>query len=169
MKKFVLASAAMIALVAAPARAADISARPVYKTAPVAAPLPYNWTGFYIGGSLGGRWAEPVWTTTCLIPGFSPANPCPTGGLPARLAFNNPASFDSASLRGGIYGGYNWQLNPTWVVGIEGDFGWAKNRKTIAGIPGAEDPAIAGSPGLDTSTVKETWDAGIRGRLGFLV
>jgi outer membrane immunogenic protein len=85
-----------------------------------------------------------------------------------RLAFNNPATFNSSGFRGGSYGGYNWQFG-VGVIGIEGDWAWGRNSKTLAGIPGAENPAVAGSPGLDTSTVKETWDAGIRGRLGFLV
>jgi outer membrane immunogenic protein len=57
-----------------------------------------------------------------------------------------------------------------WVVGVEGDFGWADNNsKTIAGIPGAENPTIIGSPGLDTASVKETWDAGARLRAGYLI
>jgi outer membrane immunogenic protein len=142
---------------ACPALAADL---PVKARPPAAAPIPSSWTGFYVGGSIGARWADPVWTTTCLAP--------MAGGCfdPARLAVNNPAGFDSTSLRGGVYGGYNWQLAPMWVVGVEGDFAWARNRKTIAGIPGADQPGFA--PG-DTATVKQTWDAGVRGRVGFLI
>src|ERR1051326_484665 len=55
MKKFLLATVALVALGAtAPALAADLAARP-YTKAPAytAAPI-YNWTGFYIGGHLGG-------------------------------------------------------------------------------------------------------------------
>jgi outer membrane immunogenic protein len=54
------------------------------------------------------------------------------------------------------------------VVGVEGDFAWANNSATNVGIPGAEFQA-PGTPGGDTSTVKETWDAGIRARLGYLI
>ncbi len=54
MKKFLLAATALVALTAH-AAAADLPARtytkaPVY-TAPAAV---YNWTGFYIGGHVGG-------------------------------------------------------------------------------------------------------------------
>src|ERR1700676_3394742 len=58
MKKFLLATVALAAF-AAPALGADLAARPSYynKAAPVyAAPL-YNWTGFYIGGHVGGAFA----------------------------------------------------------------------------------------------------------------
>src|SRR5258708_19066996 len=54
MKKFLLATVALVALGATvPALAADLAARP-YTKAPAYAPQPiYNWTGFYIGGPLG--------------------------------------------------------------------------------------------------------------------
>jgi outer membrane immunogenic protein len=49
MKKFLLASAALVALSAfAPATAADLAARP-YTKAPPAPVAVYNWTGFYLG------------------------------------------------------------------------------------------------------------------------
>jgi outer membrane immunogenic protein len=142
------------------------------KASPVA--ISSNWTGFYIGGSLGGRWTSSDWTTTCLSSGAAGGSGCPLNanfvpGATNRFANNNPTDFNSSSLRAGLYGGYNWQFSSRWVAGIEGDFAWANNNKMIAGIPGAEDPTVAGSPGLDTSTVKETWDAGIRGRLGYLI
>ena len=57
MKKFLLATVALVALVgiAAPASAADmaVKAAPV----PYVAPM-YNWSGFYIGGN-GGWGSEP--------------------------------------------------------------------------------------------------------------
>jgi outer membrane immunogenic protein len=135
--------------------------------APIA-PIANNWTGFYLGGSVGGRWANSEWTTTCLQPGYRGIDGCPNN-YPVLIANDNPATFDSASFRGGIYGGYNWQVAPLWIVGIEGDVAWAKNNKNHAGIPGGWTPTGPGSPGLDSSNVKETWDAGIRGRLGFLI
>jgi outer membrane immunogenic protein len=54
------------------------------------------------------------------------------------------------------------------VVGWEGDIAWANNNKTIVGIPGLESPTVAGAPGGDFSNIKQTWDASIRGRAGFL-
>ena len=54
MKKFLLGTVALVALGAtAPALAADLPAR-TYTKAPVYAAPIYNWTGFYIGGHIGG-------------------------------------------------------------------------------------------------------------------
>jgi outer membrane immunogenic protein len=154
-----LAGALSLGLVTA-ASAADmaVKARPV-------APLPvFSWTGFYIGGAIGGRWTDNSWNTSCQETGF--AATCVV--FADRFATNNSQKFNSSAFRGSIYGGYNWQV-ATWVVGLEGDFGWADNKKTNAGIPGLESPTVVGAPGLDTSTVKQTWDGSFRGRIGFLV
>ena len=145
------------------ASAADMAV----KARPVVAPVVVSdWTGFYIGGSIGGRWTDNSWNTTCQETGF-PGNPsCIV--FADRFATNNPQSFNSSAFRASIYGGYNWQVT-SWVVGVEGDVGWADNKRTNAGIPGVESPTVVGAPGLDTSTVRTTWDAGLRGRVGYLV
>jgi outer membrane immunogenic protein len=167
MKKIALAAAAasLMFVGADAASAADMAPRYAKAPPPVVAPI-YNWTGFYIGGEVGGRWSEGDWTTTCLQPGL--AATCAPSAFPARFAFNNPSSYDSSGVKGGVYGGYNWQVS-SWVVGVEGDFLWGDNKKTKAGIPGANDPAVAGSPGLDSSSIRQTWDASLRGRVGVLV
>ena len=52
----ILAATILLGLTSA-ANAADIPQAAPYKTAPVAAaPIIYNWTGFYIGGMGGGGW-----------------------------------------------------------------------------------------------------------------
>src|ERR1700694_1170747 len=57
MKTFLLGTVALAALgAAAPAMAADLAARPYTKAPAYAAPI-YNWTGFYIGGHVGGAFA----------------------------------------------------------------------------------------------------------------
>ena len=141
------------------ASAADLPAQPYTKAPAVAAPV-YDWTGFYAGASIGGRATESNWTTDCL------AIPC---GFTTLLPQRNPQEFNSSSVRGGIFGGYNWQLSPKWVVGVEGDFAWANSSKSVLGIPGA---AFFGAPfanfSQDSSRVESRWDAGIRGRVGFL-
>jgi len=60
MKKLLLASVAGVALVAgAPADAADLGQRPVYKAPPVVAPVPvFTWTGCYIGAHGGFGWGR---------------------------------------------------------------------------------------------------------------
>ena len=58
MKKFLLATAGLVALgMAAPASAADLAARPYTKAPPPVVAI-YDWTGFYIGGNGGGGSAE---------------------------------------------------------------------------------------------------------------
>jgi outer membrane immunogenic protein len=86
------------------AQAADLPIRPV--PAPVApvvyAPPVYNWSGFYIGGNVGGGFANSSWTDS-----FTGAND----------------TFSKDGFIGGGQIGANVQFN--WLVlGVEGDFDW---------------------------------------------
>src|SRR6516165_7537397 len=56
MRKLLLAGIAFAAVVG-PATAADL-ARPVYRRPVVVAHPVYTWTGFYVGGNVGGSWAN---------------------------------------------------------------------------------------------------------------
>lgn len=56
MKRLLIATSALTALVASTAFAADIPARMPAK-APVMMPA-YNWTGFYLGVNIGGAWTD---------------------------------------------------------------------------------------------------------------
>lgn len=100
MKKFLLGTVALVAL-GAPALAADLGPR-TYTKAPayVAAPI-YNWTGFYIGGHIGG-----VFTSDDSI----------AAGLTGR---NRDGVF-----MGGVQVGGDYQFAPNWVLGIEGQYSW---------------------------------------------
>lgn len=109
MKRIFLAAAGAV-LIAAPALAADMRA-PVYKAPP--APLPpvaqvYNWTGFYIGGHVGGA--------------FAGSNTFP----------GNDARFTA-----GVQGGYDYQFSPNWVVGIEAQYSWlpTNSKRDLAFVP----------------------------------
>jgi outer membrane immunogenic protein len=146
---FALLTAGLLSTLAAPALAADIPA-PVYKAAP-ARVASFNWTGFYLGGSLGGRWTD-VDLRTVSIAGVAP----PVAATALRSA-------DSTAFRAGVYAGYNWQLAPQWLIGVEGDIAWASSRSTSAGLPG-----FVFSP-ADSTSFKETWDGSVRGRLGYLL
>lgn len=121
--------------------AADMPVAPRYtKAPPVAMDL---WTGAYIGVSLGGRWTTESWQTT--------------GTFGAK-------DYESSSVRAGIYGGYNWQVRPDWIVGIEADIAWANNHASLSSIPG-----MTGAGRTGTSELKDIGDGGIRARLGYLV
>ena len=137
--------------------AADLA--PVYKSP---APIASNWSGFYVGGSLGGRWADSTWTTTAIGDPQGPADPTTT-----------PASFNGSTFRIAAYLGYNWQFAPQWLVGLEADAGWAQRTITLAGIPGTfgtgGQGVDLGATAFDSSSVKLGWDGSLRGRIGFLV
>src|SRR5689334_1280434 len=64
MNKFLLAIASVV-LGTASVQAADLAAH--YTKAPVMAPV-YNWTGFYVGGNVGGQWGSANPATTTLFP-----------------------------------------------------------------------------------------------------
>src|SRR5260370_15058259 len=101
MKKFLLGTVALVALgAAAPAMAADLAARPYTKAPAYAAPI-YNWTGFYIGGHVGGAYAG----NTRLI------------GKDGRFL-------------GGVQGGFDYQFAMSWVVGVEAQYSWLSNNNT---------------------------------------
>ena len=107
MKNFLLGTVALIALGAtAPAMAADLAARP-YTKAPayVAAPI-YNWTGFYIGGHVGGAFA---------------------GNNNVLLGTS-----DNARFLGGGQIGYDYQFSPNWVVGLEANYSFVDTSSVIA-------------------------------------
>ena len=99
MKKLLLGTAAIIAF-AAPALAADMPARtytkaPVY-TAPEAV---YNWTGFYIGGNVGGAFAS-----------------------------GNSLEGNGGRFMGGVQGGADYQFATNWVIGVEAQYDWMTNN-----------------------------------------
>src|SRR5262249_34380084 len=39
-----------------------------------------------------------------------------------------PASFRASGVVGGLQLGYNWQMAPYWLIGMETDFDWASMR-----------------------------------------
>ncbi len=101
MKKFLLTTVAITILGAAlPAHAADLGSAPYYSKAPAYAPI-YNWTGFYIGGHVGGA--------------FTSDN-----------NFNGLTTGNNGNGRflGGVQAGGDWQFAPNWVVGGEAEYSW---------------------------------------------
>jgi outer membrane immunogenic protein len=102
-KRLVVAVAGLAALIGTPALAADLPmAAPVYKAAP---PVPFSWSGFYIGVNAGYGWASSNWTILSITP------PTPIS------ATANPKS---AGLLGGIEVGADHQFG-NWVLGIGAD------------------------------------------------
>jgi outer membrane immunogenic protein len=109
MKKFLLGTVALLAM-GASASAADLAARP-YTKAPayVAAPI-YNWTGFYIGGHVG-------------------------GAFNGNSGFGGTSDNSDGRFLGGLQVGADYQFAPNWVVGIEGQYSWV-GSKGLASVTG---------------------------------
>src|ERR1700710_1312370 len=107
MKKLLLGAAAMIAF-AAPALAADMPARTYTKAPPYTAPaVVYNWTGFYIGGHIGGAF----------------------GG-------DSSLQGSDGRFLGGVQGGFDYQFAPNWVVGAEAQYSWLSGNNNGVAFPG---------------------------------
>src|SRR5580693_174597 len=153
MRKLLLATTALAALVVgAPAFAADMAA-PVYKAPPPVAPI-FSWTGFYIGLNGGYGWGHDPVT-------FSAAN---AAAIPYFAGGAVPGTI-TTSPQGGLFGGqigYNYQWS-NFVAGVETDFDWADIRGTGA----VGTTAVGFAPFTTTAQQKLTSLGTFRGRLGF--
>jgi outer membrane immunogenic protein len=106
-------------------------------------PPPFTWTGFYIGGNIGGAWAQHGVTDSLY-------------GL----------SFDTGTSNGVFIGGgqvgFNYQAG--WFVGgIEGDFDWAANNNNNS--VGVVLPVSAGGNTIAV-TSHNRWISTLAARLG---
>ncbi|MEW6767793.1 MAG: outer membrane beta-barrel protein [Pseudomonadota bacterium] len=111
MKKFLLATAALVAFGSASAVAADLPARTYTKAPAYVAPV-YNWTGFYVGAHIGAA--------------FNSNNNVVTT-IPGLVTNNRDASF----LGGGQVGA-DYQFSPNWLIGVEGQIsGLANNNRSF--------------------------------------
>jgi outer membrane immunogenic protein len=86
MRKLLHTTVALSALLATSmtANAADVRARPYSPppyVPPVYAPPPFSWTGFYVGGNIGGAWANRDVTA----PGSFMARPAAAGSAATTL------------------------------------------------------------------------------------
>src|SRR5258708_39036930 len=110
MKRFRLGTVPLVAAGATvPAPAADLPAS-TYTKAPAYAPAPiYNWTGFYIGGHIGGA--------------FNGSN-----GFSGVINSGHNGRF-----LGGLQIGADYQFAPTWGGGIEGQYSLPRrhNKTTL--------------------------------------
>ena len=152
-------AATVAAALAGPAMNA-VAADLAYTKAPVVAV--YNWTGLYVGGTVGGGWQRSH-TDYSADPGsfLGPAlfGPALDFGVLARST-----SQSGAGVLGGVTLGYNWQRSAV-VLGVEGDWSWTGLKATSVTTP---VPCCA-FPALTTTTETRTdWLATLRGRIGIL-
>ena len=152
------ASAAVLATVfsfgaaSSPAQAAPPAPVPVVSI--------YNWTGFYVGGNVGAAWGSstPVYTDPSL------------GGSGIPTSFSG-YSWNDQQLQSGIFGvqaGYNWQINNSWVSGLEADFQFNRQRAHKAfNFPYNDGESFGNLSG--TLSTRISWFGTVRGRLGYLI
>jgi len=118
MKKFLLSTVGLAAMLAGPAMAADM---------PVAAPLPppvyYNWSGVYVGANVGGIWS----TVNQTFP-----NPTLFGGTGPGSVANFSTSPNDGIV--GFHAGAQWQWG-AWVLGVEAALSGCFNEcREVSGI-----------------------------------
>jgi len=149
--------------------AADLAPRP-YTKAPVMVDPGYNWTGFYVGLNGGYSW------------GSANTSIAPFAGIFPVTAFAPFRQKVDGGLAGGQIG-YNWQVDRTWVLGLEADMQWTGEKSSTSlttvgprygafpnGLPNALGPdfnAIASQTGALSYNLQ--WFATFRGRAGVLV
>jgi len=167
MKKVLLGGVALITLgFVGSAVAADM---------PLKAPAPVvvnTWTGFYVGVNFGGGDFKSSTESFSQTP--DPAL------NPFGIVFDpvNGGGVGQWGAQGGVHAGYNWQLTPSWLVGVEGD--WEKTNVGLTPVEvnltnggGAIPPClgVAPAPPLCHSTMMSQnleWTASVRGRLGYV-
>ena len=95
------------------AQAADLTAVMATKAPPPAAPVAYDWTGFYLGAHVGYALGGSNWSAT------------QTGGpaLNGSLDFSNASTFSTGngSYLLGLQAGYDYRTASRWLVGVEAD------------------------------------------------
>ena len=108
MKRFMFSAATLVVL-AGPAAAADLAPKPYTKAppAPVVPAIVYNWTGFYIGGHIGGDFAG-----------------------------NNSLAGNNGRFLGGVQGGFDYQFTSNFVGGIEAEYSWMTGNNNGVTFPG---------------------------------
>lgn len=134
------------------ASAADL---PVKAPPPMVAAPFISWTGFYLGGHVGSGWG----TTEASLDSLTVA------GVPALLGTGSfpLASAGRNGFIGGVQAGYNWQVAPYLVVGVEGDFSWSDIKGTAPCGPSF------GGGGVIFCHAKDNWIGDITGRIGVTV
>ncbi len=169
--KFGWAFAAVASLGLGALGSASAADMPVKALPPVVAP--FSWTGFYVGGFVGGAWTDSVSSPDATNPGtvvagaftFPPGVPAACDGGTPGLKAGCIANYNmGSSVVAGGTAGYNWQAGKI-VAGVEGEIGYIH----LSG--GAPLPFVAGAPcgapcPVTFNTTLGDWYGTLAGRLG---
>jgi outer membrane immunogenic protein len=146
------AIAVHLAMVSSSAPPADLPRAPIQQLAPIAPA--WSWTGFYIGINGGGGIGTDS-NSDVLFPALPNPPSAPSDGRRA--------------LPGGLVGGqigYNWQLNPNWLFGVEADGQWTSQR--VASNVAAQNVNGVGNSVSYTDDERIRSMATARGRFGWI-
>lgn len=158
MEKILAIAAALLGTVSI-ASAADMAVKAPYPATPV--PV-YNWTGFYIGGNVGGAWGRFDSATSTV---FSPTGYFAASSVPA-IALVGDQRINASGFTGGLTAGYNWQAS-NFVFGIESDFNYFGVKGSTSGS--ALYPCCAPTGFAVASSASSDWLITVRPRAGILV
>jgi outer membrane immunogenic protein len=153
MKRLLLASVALCGGISSAAIAADLPPAPPPPRAPAAyipvpVALPYNWSGFYIGGNLGAAWNS-------------------GGSVSDTFGSTFTGSGQTTKFVGGGQVGVNYEFWGGVVVGAEAMFDWLTNTTntwtaTQGTLGGAPNPGTVAS-----ATFTNRWLTTATGKLGY--
>jgi outer membrane immunogenic protein len=79
------------------------------------------WTGFFVGANAGYGWAHSSVN-------YTPNDPASLAGTCGGVGKGTCLTGTDFMLNGATAGGqigYDWQISPLWLVGVQGDFQWA--------------------------------------------
>jgi outer membrane immunogenic protein len=155
------------ALMMAAAGSASAADMPLRAPSPVAAV--WSWSGFYIGGDVGGTWARDRFDHSPLV-----ALTGAGAGRPIDAAAQTTAAsptLKGSGVSGGLYAGYNWQTGRA-VWGVEADIsgmGVGSTQSGVFAFPSTLPGGVIGPPTVTfpgTNSFHVDWQATFRGRLG---
>jgi outer membrane immunogenic protein len=142
MKKLILLATAAAAILgmSSAGQAADL---PVRAPAVPMLPPPFSWTGFYLGGNIGGAWAHRNVTDNLFGLNFSQTS-------------------DGVFIGGGQVG-FNYQMGG-FLLGVEADFDWAGNNNNNSN----NGVAVPGVVGLIRVSANDKWISTVAARFGMV-
>lgn len=150
------------------------------KAPPAPPPVPvFSWTGWYAGVNAGASFGraktdfnmDPITVTTATLG--------PSAVIPG---FGQSDTSEPSGFIGGGQIGYNWQVSPIWVVGLEADFQGSLEKdsvtstrpfdvffaKSIGSVAPLVPVATATGTSVTNYTTKIDWVGTVRARLGYV-
>jgi outer membrane immunogenic protein len=145
MKQLALAFALTFGAASA-ALAADLPTPAPVQPPIYASPVPYNWTGLYIGGNVGVGW---------------------NGGSFADSIGNTFSLNPKTLFLSGVQAGFNYEFGSGFVVGVEVDFDWLSSTASSSNTVVLQNPTAVPTGSSALLSVNNRWLTMVVGRLGY--